>query len=270
MSLRASVIAVALVACTSPGASAGAAPRAKPEEVVIEGKAGKLQAYLWRPAGQGPFPVLVYNHGSEREPVVGTKGAIGPYFVAHGYAALFPYRRGSGASAGIHWRAVAEKGGDVHRGAIPALEAENEDVVTAIAWARAQPWAKKDEVTVGGCSFGGIHTLLIAEKGVPGVRAALDFAGGAMSWDGNPLLRARMLEAVGKAKVPVFFLQAENDFNTAPTAALSEAMDKAKLPNRKKIYPPFGTTNRSGHGGFCMYATDVWGKDVLHFVTSPR
>src|SRR5438270_11049783 len=74
-----------------------------PSEIFLAGKQGKLQAYLWRPAGAGPFPALVYNHGSEKDPIVGTDGSIGSFFVAHGYAVLFPYRRGTGKSAGRYW-----------------------------------------------------------------------------------------------------------------------------------------------------------------------
>jgi pimeloyl-ACP methyl ester carboxylesterase len=101
---------------------------------------------------------------------------------------------------------------------------------------------------------------------VPGLRAALDFAGASMAWDDNPLLRERLLRAVESARVPIFFLQAENDFNTAPSKILSEAMRAKKLPHRMRIFPHFGHDHMSGHAGFCMMGWDQWGDDVLDFL----
>ena len=142
----------------------------------------------------------------------------------------------------------------------------NDDIVSAIEWTRAQPWAQRDQINVAGCSFGGIETLITAERAIPGLRAAVDFAGASMAWSGNPDLRARLVKSAESAKVPVFFLQAENDFNTAPSTTLSEAMRAKKLPTRARIFPPFGTTPMQGHAGFCMFGTRVWGDDVLSFL----
>lgn len=260
--------ALALAVVVASAASAVADPP-KPTEVWLRGKAGKLQAWLWRPSGTGPFPALVYNHGSEQDPIVGTESQIGSFFVAHGYAVLFPYRRGTGKSEGRYWHdAVAKIAEDDNEPAvIKLLEQENDDVVTGIEWLRAQPWIARDDISVGGCSFGGIETLLTAERPVPGLRAALDFAGASMSWNSSPLLRERLLRAVEHARVPVFFLQAENDFNTAPSQILSAAMRAKKLPARVRIYDTFGDgSNRAGHAGFCLWGWDAWGDDVLDFL----
>jgi dipeptidyl aminopeptidase/acylaminoacyl peptidase len=266
--MRALVLAAIVVA----SARVSADPAAKPTEVWLRGKAGKLQAWLWRPAGPGPFPALVYNHGSEKDPIVGTESQVGPFFVGHGYAVLFPYRRGAGKSEGRYWREGTDGVPDREGVTIAHLVEDNDDVVTAIEWLRAQPWVARDDIAVGGCSFGGIETLLTAERPVPGLRVALDFAGGAMSWDGSPRLRERLLRAVEAARVPVFFLQAENDFNTAPSRVLSEAMRAKKLPYRMRIFPRFGDGSpRAGHAGFCGFGGDSsWGADVLDFLQRRR
>ncbi|HEY2742970.1 MAG TPA: CocE/NonD family hydrolase [Polyangia bacterium] len=196
---------LALVVVVVALGSVAAAEPPKATEVWLRGKAGKLQSWLWRPAGAGPFPAVVYNHGSEKDPIVGTDSAIGSFFVAHGYAVLFPYRRGAGKSAGRYWNdgidALPEA--QQEKVTIDRLVQENDDVVTAIEWLRGQPWIARDDITVGGCSFGGIETLLTAERSVPGLRAALDFAGASMAWDDSPLLRERLLGAVEHARVPV-------------------------------------------------------------------
>lgn len=266
--MKALALAALLVASTI-----AAAEPPKPSEVWLHGKAGKLQAWLWRPAGPGPFPALVYNHGSEKDPMVGTESQIGIFFVSHGYAVLFPYRRGAGKSEGRYWRDGTDTLPDDEEEpiTIARLVEDNDDVVTAIEWLRGQPWIARDDISVGGCSFGGIEALFTAERPVPGLRAALDFAGAAMSWDDSPRLRERLLRAVEHARVPIFFLQAENDFNTAPSKILSDAMRQKHLPHRMRIFDSFGDgSHRAGHAAFCNMGWDYWGDDVLDFLRKRR
>jgi dienelactone hydrolase len=151
---------------------------------------------------------------------------------------------------------------------VAQLEAENADVAAAVQWVRAQAFADPAAISVAGCSFGGIHTLLAAEKPL-GLRAAVDFAGASMSWRRSGVLRDRLLRAARGAKAPVFFLQAENDFDTTPSLALSEATLGAGKPVRVRIYPSYGATRMAGHAGFCNRAQDVWGDDVLAFLRAP-
>ena len=252
----------------APPANGAATTSAAPVELFLPGKAGKLQAWLWRPSGPGPFPVVVYNHGSERDPIAGTRAAIGPFFVQHGFAVLFPTRRGAGKSAGTFWQDAVDKlpKDEKERETIAQLLLGNDDVVSAIEWTRAQPWAQRDQINVAGCSFGGIETLFTAERAIPGLHAAVDFAGASMAWASSPTLRERLVKAAESAKVPVFFAQAENDFNTAPSTILSDAMRSKKMFYGVHIYPPFGTTPMQGHAGFCLRGTDVWGADVLQFL----
>jgi hypothetical protein len=100
--------------------------------------------------------------------------------------------------------------------------------------------------------------------------AALDFAGGAMLWQSSAALRERLSVAADHAKVPVFFAQAENDFDTSPSRVLSQRMGAAGNPFRMRIYPPHGRTHREGHGGFCVHGMSEWGDDVLEFLHRPR
>jgi carboxymethylenebutenolidase len=59
-----------------------------------------LHGYLYKPIGEGPFPAVVYNHGSA--PGNYSDEAInhlGPVFAGHGWVFFAPYRRGQGLSA---------------------------------------------------------------------------------------------------------------------------------------------------------------------------
>ena len=52
-------------------------------------------------------------------------------------------------------------------------------------------------------------------------------SGGAESWDKAPELQALMIEAACSSKPPIFFFQAENDFDLSPSKSLSSAMKAA-------------------------------------------
>ena len=86
-----------------------------------------------------------------------------------------------------------------------------------------------------------------------------------MSWTRAPDLQVRMKQAARAARVPVLFIQAENDFDLAPTRALSAAMKDAGKPFEAKIYPPFGGSHRDGHS-FAYRGAALWFDDVLRFL----
>jgi hypothetical protein len=75
-----------------------------------------------------------------------------------------------------------------------------------------------------------------------------------------------MKRAARNAKVPVFFLQAENDADTTPSKVLYEELGATKQRSRMRIFPPHGTTVMEGHA-FCL-GSDLppWGDDVLAFL----
>ena len=226
-----------------------------------------LVGWLLKPSGEGPFPAIVYNHGSEKDPSLEWMGDTASFFQAHGYAAFFPFRRGTIGSEGPYWKDAVDKmpASQQEQATIDALDAESADVVAAIEYVAAQPFVDARRVAVAGCSFGGIHTLLAAEK-PNGVNAAVDFAGASFSWATSPLLQQRLMSAVDATKTPVFFLQAENDHDTTPSKELSAEMTRLGKPNREKIYPPNGKTEMAGHAGFCNHGQAAWGEDVLAFL----
>lgn len=60
----------------------------------------RLAGELYRPAGTGPFPTLLYNHGSAPGMTNGEAiERLGPFFAERGWAFFAPYRRGQGLSA---------------------------------------------------------------------------------------------------------------------------------------------------------------------------
>jgi len=232
-----------------------------------------LKGALYKPEGTGPFPAVVYNHGSA--PGMLSKQAfesLGPEFVAHGWVFFGPYRRGQGlsASAGLYIGdqiAAAEKKGGITAGAetmVHLLATDHlDDQLAALAWLRAQSFVKPDQIAVAGNSFGGIEAVLGAERG--SYCAAVDSAGAAQSWADAPEVQVLMTRAVRNARAPIFFFQAENDYDLSPTRVLSAAMKDAGKEFEVKIYPPFGNSAQEGHT-LGYFGGAIWADDVFRFL----
>jgi carboxymethylenebutenolidase len=232
-----------------------------------------LHGVLYKPQGTGPFPAVVYNHGSATGMLSKEAfDALGPVFARRGWVFFGPYRRGQGlsASAGPYIGdqiAAAQKHGGVSAGAtamIRLLETDHlSDQLAALAWLRQQAFVQPDRIAVAGNSFGGIETVLGAERGA--YCAAIDSAGGAQSWAQAPELQSVMTRAVRNAKAPIFFFQAANDYDLSPSKTLSAAMNDAGKPHELKIYPPYGNSPQEGHA-FGYFGAAVWADDIFRFL----
>jgi dienelactone hydrolase len=262
-----------LVLVPDAAASADAEPDAArpvvPAEVHVQRDEGMLAAYLYLPAGAGPFPGLVLNHGSTIHP--GTSDFCRPgtaaVLTAWGYAVLLPHRRGYGNSAGLTWRqeVTAELGtAEYDRALAVRLGHEADDVVAAVDWLGARPEVVAGRMGVIGSSFGGIVSLLAAAR-CPRLRCAVDFAGAAMNWERTPTLRATMLEAARRLAVPIALVQSENDYSTAPTRELAAELLRLGKPHAARVFPSFGLTADEGHL-FFQNGAPIWGPWVRAFL----
>ena len=232
-----------------------------------------LQGELYRPKGRGPFPAVVYNHGSAAGMLSQQAfDALGPVFADRGWVFFGPYRRGQGlsASAGPYIGdqiAAAEKAGGLSAGAatlVRLLETDHlADQLSALDWLRRQRFVASNRIAVAGTSFGGIETVLGAERGR--YCAAIDSAGAAQSWGDAPELREMMTRAVRNARAPIFFFQAANDYDLSPSKELSAAMDQARKVHQVKIYPAYGDSVPDGHS-FGYFGSAVWGDEVFTFL----
>lgn len=137
------------------------------------------------------------------------------------------------------------------------------DQLAGLAWLRRATFVQPDRIAVAGNSFGGIEAILGAEQG--SYCAAIDMSGGAESWAQAPELRAAMIRTVRKAQSPIFFLQAENDYDLSPTRILSAEMKSAGKSYQMKIYPAFGKSAEDGHS-FAYLGGSVWADDVFSFL----
>src|SRR5215469_6868114 len=165
-----SILVVFLIAASIVGAQENPPQNAK--VVSLPSSGATLYGFLYVPEGKGPFPAVLWNHGSERRP--GWQPELASFYNSHGFVFFLPHRRGQGRSPGayimdeIHDR-------ESPTAVVEAHQVANEDVVAAVKWLVAQPEVDASRVVVSGCSFGGIQTLLTAEKGL-GARAFIAFA----------------------------------------------------------------------------------------------
>jgi len=240
-----------------------------PEEVRFPSDGRDLAGFLYRPPGEGPFPLMVTNHGSSI--VQGTQDLCRPsvagLLMSWGVASFLPHRRGYGNSPGTPWRedVSAAYGTEEYDAQLAArLDEESDDVVAARAWAAGQTGIDADHIGVMGSSFGGTNTLFAAAK-EPKFRCAVEFAGAAMNWDRTPGLRKVMHAAAGRLTQPTFFLQAANDYSTRPTTELAQGLERGSIPVRSRVYPAHGLSKDEGH---FLYrdGTLVWGPDVHDFL----
>lgn len=68
-----------------------------------------------------------------------------------------------------------------------------------------------------------------------------------------------------RSRAPIFFFQAENDFDHSPTKVLSSAMEDVNKVSELKIYPTFGKSQKDGHA-FAYMEEAVWEEDVFKFL----
>jgi carboxymethylenebutenolidase len=232
-----------------------------------------LHGVVYRPEGAGPFPALLYNHGSASGMLSKEAfDALGPVFASRGWVFFGPFRRGQGLSASAGPYIGDQIAESKKSGGIPAaaatmarlLETDHlSDQLAALAWLGKQSYVQSNRIAVGGNSFGGIEAVLGAEKG--NYCAAIDSAGGAQSWALAPQLQTVMIRAVRNSKVPIFFFQAANDYDITPSNALSAAMRDTGKPYEVKIYPPYGNSQEDGHElGYFGYS--VWADDAIKFL----
>ena len=240
-----------------------------------------LKGYLWKPAGSGPFPAVLFNHGSGGNTaditawmqITEAAEILAPFFVKHGYAFFYPYRRGHGPSAGQapfmqdilrHEEEAKGREARQHLQFILVTGDQLDDVLAALAYLKTAPGIDARRIAVAGHSFGGQLTLLAAERD-PTIRAAVSFAGAAGSWQRSAELRDRLLVAIRKTNAAIMLTHAENDVDTSPGRALAAELERLHKPYVLKIYPPVGLSQDDGHG---MLYTDIpaWEDDVFKFL----
>ncbi|WP_083383915.1 MULTISPECIES: dienelactone hydrolase family protein [Cupriavidus] len=220
---------LALFACAVLGwAAAGGVARAQPprieEDVVkVPKPAGpfiiELEATIFKPAGDGPFPLVVINHGKTHgRPAFQARAryaAQSAEFVKRGYVVILPMRQGFAKSGGPY----IGGGCNVARNGL----AQAEDVIATLDYMRTRPYVDMSRIVVIGQSHGGLTTMAFGTLSYPGVRGVINFSGGLRD-DACPGWQADLVEAFAGygrlARYPSLWFYGDNDsFWPAPLPA---------------------------------------------------
>lgn len=229
-----------------------------------------IEAYLYKPQGNGPFPVVIYNHGSrlgsERKEV--PFAYVGNMLMQNGYAVLVPERRGYGKSDGQ--TLSQELAGDTGAMFINRIKAEATDVAAGIEYLRTVPFADLHRVAIMGWSLGGLVSILAASDRND-FRAMIDQAGGSLAWKLSPALRSELPRAARLVKAPSLCMDAENDATTDAVRTVGQAIRDARIYEKTIIYPAFTPSSNPsniapGHLIFSAEGMPIWQNDVLVFL----
>jgi dienelactone hydrolase len=231
-----------------------------------------MLAYMVRPIGKGPFPLVVINHGvsldpKERSyfPIIEFRDAA-VWIAKQGYVVAAPVRPGYGATA----IEIPERGlfGLFFSGVGDCSDANFRDAGLAIAsldmwvidYMSTQPFIKRDGVIVAGQSGGGWGAIALASQNPSSVRAIIGFeAGRGGHFDGKPNNNCapdNLVKAAAQfgrtARIPALWIYVHNDSYFGPELSMRMA-----------------SAYRAAGGNLEYHLLPDFGQDGHFFIDSP-
>lgn len=170
----------------------------------------ELEVTVYRPQGDGPFPVLVINHGrapgnAKLQPRY-RPALAAREFVQRGWAVVVPMRQGFSQSGGSEISA----GCNVHSNGLQQARS----VRRTLDWLATQPWADVSRNVVMGQSHGGLTTLAYGTAPHPGTRLLVNFAGG-LRQENCTAWQQNLIRAIGdygaETRLPSLWFYGDND-----------------------------------------------------------
>jgi dienelactone hydrolase len=243
-------------------------------------------AYVAHPIGNGPFPLVVMNHGvslNPRErsffPLVEFRDAA-LWFARRGNMVVAPTGSGYGAAAlddperGLYGTFYSKIGSCDN----PNFEDAGLAVALLDKWIidymTDQKLIVPDKTVVVGQSAGGWAAIALSSRNVPSVKAIITFeAGRGGRVDGRPNNNCapdKLVEATGNfghtARTPMLWIYTENDTFFGPDLSrrMHEAYTRAGGNAEYHLLPPFG-----GDGHFLIDSPDsipLWSPLVSQFL----
>lgn len=263
-----SLVAALMLVESAPRLSAEPLPQPKPV-LFLSGDTVR-HGCLYKPAGDGPFPLMVYLQATPKPAIENGEPTpflnLAKFYVDHGYALFLPGRRTADGS--FAQKKAGSTGAERAALFMEGIALHEPDMVAALAWAKVQSFVDEERVYVSGHSTGAIQALLLAKQSLH-IRSVVAFSPGALVWNENALLQNSLKEAAEKATVPVFLIQSQLDASLAPVEQLGPELEKRGELSRVKVYP---SANRqlAESNSFAFNAPEVWGEDVLAFLTATQ
>jgi dienelactone hydrolase len=177
---------------------------------------------IFRPQGDGPFPLVVFNHGRAVPAKRASQGPNRPetlarYLVNKGFVVMAPTRVGYAETYGDF--DPEEKGSCRSPQFEPMSIAASDQVLATVEHAKTLPYVDATRWIVSGISVGGLTTVATVGRNPPGLLGGINFAGGSggdpESQPGQPCSPNSIAHYWGglakTAKAPMLWLYWQND-----------------------------------------------------------
>ncbi|MGY3440585.1 MULTISPECIES: alpha/beta hydrolase family protein [unclassified Bradyrhizobium] len=285
------ICALLLLGLTSPArVDDKGSPERLQEEIWVLPLPLPMFAYLVRPVGDGPLPLVIMNHGVSLKPrdrsffpLVEFRDAA-MWFARRGYLVVAPVGTGYGAAAidiperGIYGPFFSKIGKCTNPNFLdPGLAVAQVDLWIIDYLAAEQRIVPKDVIVVGQ-SAGGWAAIALSSLNPPQVKAIITFAAGRGGRvDGKPNNNCnpdKLVEATGAfghtSRVPMLWLYIQNDtfFGPVLSKRMHEAFTTAGGRAEYHLLPPFGD-----EGHFLIGSPDsipTWSPLVERFLGNVR
>jgi dipeptidyl aminopeptidase/acylaminoacyl peptidase len=244
----------------------------------VDGKPRQIPAWLYKPAGSGPFPVVISIHG-------GPEGQARPAFSSTyqlwleklGVAILVPNVRGSSG----YGRTYVRLDNGFQR------EDSVKDIGALLDWIEAHPDLDQDRVAVFGGSYGGYMVLASAVHFSDRLRAAVDIVGISSfvtflentqdyrrdlrrveyGDERDPEMRAHLekispVNSVEKINIPLFVVQGEND----PRVPVTESIQMVAALREQGETVWYMNALNEGHGYRKKENRDIYQQATVLFL----
>jgi len=161
-------------------------------DLVENGRPVQLEVVLFKPEGEGPFPLVVFNHGStgsgtlpERFTRTSWNFGLAEFFLDKGWMIAFPQRRGRGRSDGLYDEGFAPLRANGYScdptRSLPGADRALGDIEAAVRALLHRPDVSRRTILMGGNSRGGILSVAYAGIHSEQILGVINFVGGWIS-----------------------------------------------------------------------------------------
>lgn len=245
---------------------------------VEDGVAVELEVVIFKPFGPGPFPTVMFNHGSTGDgsdpslfTITSVTETVAKFFTDRGWMVAFPQRRGRGQSDGLY-----DEGFNSDRTfyscernvTIAGAERALDDLDAAVDWLRNRADVDTTRMLAAGASRGGVLSLMQLVRRPDVYLGAINFVGGWLGEGCGDYLDVNRTLFIAGASFPddTLWLYANNDtfYSVAHSQANFDAYTSAGGLGTFNVY-----TRAVGlNGHFLTNDPPLWGADVQEYLAA--
>ena len=243
---------------------------------VEDGQPVELEVVMFHPFGPGPYPTVMFNHGStgdgsdpSRFTITTYSETVAKFFVDRGWMVAFPQRRGRGQSDGLY-----DEGFNANRTfyscqrdvTLAGAERAIADLDAAVDWLRLRADVDTTRMLVSGASRGGVLSVVHVARRPDVYLGAVNFVGGWLGEGCGDYLEVNRTLFVEGADFPgeTLWLYGNSDsfYSVAHSRSNYDAYTSAGGLGEFNVY-----TRAPGlNGHFLTNDPQLWGGDVDAYV----